>query len=534
MDQYGDRIIDALTAPEFSSLQPEAQFKTYAEQYGGDLSDDKRFYEPLYPDFTDYNRLHDTAKVDPVYLNDFDFCLEEDRERIASLIRMDFNTDTFETVARCSCGHLKGNYLLGQKRSCPICQSLVEKVVETSLDTKVWVRVPEGVVGFISPAYYKTFLSKIATNSPKIEIVTWLIDPSYRRGSRAQHTESGRRMLAELDKLGIVPGLNSFILNADRFMEHFLVGEGRGAVSMKPADGKKHLDKYYEYRHLIFPRYLSVPNKLATIIEQDGKDKYVSSTQLKTSAIYQSIADTRDSTEFYKCTIKDLKENADIVGKAIVRLGKQNSDNYKSQLFAKSSLIRKHVIAGSLSLSGRGVITSTTGLHDAGVAKIPWIMAVAMLKKHILGYLYRLGYSPLKAESVISTAAHQVVPVIDQFFTKHEKQKDIVCILGRNPSIQYLSAKAFFMSINRDLEDESINLPILSVKTFNADFDGDTMYCYVLSDLKGKAKAYGSFGHQSMLDENEPFTISRFADQTSTNLMNLNNMMRGIPINECG
>jgi hypothetical protein len=62
----------------------------------------------------------------------------------------------------------------------------------------------------------------------------------------------------------------------------------------------------------------------------------------------------------------------------------------------------------------------------------------------------------------------------------------------------------------------------------------DTMYCYVLSDLKGKAKAYGAFGHQSMLDENEPFTISRFADQTSTNLMNLNNMMRGTPINECG
>lgn len=468
MTHHLEKMVDKLTGPEFQDLRPEARFKEYARLYGGNLSDDLRYYQPLYPDFTDYTRLHDTAKIEPVYLNDFDFCLEEDREKIASLIRMDFNSDTFETYAKCSCGYLKGNHLIGQKRSCPKCHSSVEKIVETSLDTKVWIRLPEGVISFISPAFYKTFLSKISTHSPKIEIITWLIDPSYRRGSRAQHTESGRRMLAELDKIGVVPGLNSFVINADKIMEHFLVGEGRKAISLKPSDAKKFLDKYYEFKHVVFPRYLSVPNKLATIIEQDGKDKYVSSTQLKTSAIYQSMADTRDSTPFYQCTPRDLKENMDIIGKSIVRLGKQNSDNYKNQLFSKPSLIRKNVIAGSLPLAGRSVITSATGVHDAGVARIPWIMCVAMMKKHILGYLYRLGYSPLKADEVISTAAHSIVPVIDEFFRKHEAQRDIVCILGRNPSIQYLSAKAFFLVVNRDLEDESINLPILSVKTFNA------------------------------------------------------------------
>lgn len=465
-----DVIISALTGGDLEEIKPESYFQEYAKQFGGPLYDDPLFYEPIYPDFNDFDKMHDTSRVEPIYLNDFDFNLEEDRDRIAKLIRMDFDSDTFETVARCQCGYLRGNHLIGSGRTCPKpdCGTIVERVVETALETKVWVRTPEGVEAFINPAFYKTFLSRIATNSPKVEVVTWLIDSSYRRGSKAQKTESGRRMLAELAKLGIEPNLNSFILNADRFMEHFLAGEGRGAITLKPADAKMYLEKYYEYRHLIFPRYLSVPNRLATIIEQDGKDKYASSTQLKSSSIYQSIADTRDSSEFYRCTPIDLKENVDIIGKAIVRLGKQNSENYKSLLFSKPALIRKHVIAGSLPLSGRSVITSTTGIHNAGVARFPWVMSCAVLKKHILGYLYRLGYSPLKAQNLISQSAHRIVPEIDAFFAYHEKQRDIVCILGRNPSIQYLSAKAFFFNINRDLDDESINLPILSVGTFNA------------------------------------------------------------------
>ncbi len=58
----------------------------------------------------------------------------------------------------------------------------------------------------------------------------------------------------------------------------------------------------------------------------------------------------------------------------------------------------------------------------------------------------------------------------------------------------------------------------------------DQMYIYILSDLMAKARAYGSFGHQSMFDENRPFKISRFAGQTATTLMNFNNILRSVPI----
>lgn len=71
---------------------------------------------------------------------------------------------------------------------------------------------------------------------------------------------------------------------------------------------------------------------------------------------------------------------------------------------------------------------------------------------------------------------------------------------------------------------------LIRIEVDKQDFDGDQMFFYILSDLESKAKAYGSFGHHSMLDENTPFTISRFANQTSTNLMNINNIMRGTPI----
>ncbi len=468
-DLFNDDTINALTGEEFSALKPLVHFKRYAEQHGGYLGDNKQLYQAIYPDFNDFDFRHNTNRTTPVYLNDFDFCLEEDRSRIAALIRMDFNSETFETIAQCQCGRLRGNHMLGSPIKCPECGTKAERLVESDLETKVWLRVPEGVRAFINPGFYKTFFERISTGSPKIRVVNWLIDSSFRRRAKARSTESGRRMMAELEKIGVEPNLNSFIDNADRFMEHFLVGEGLRAISMTAAEGRDFYNLYWRFRDIIFPRYLPVPNRFATIIERDGSDRYVSSNQLKISGIYQSIADTRDTTELYKTTPHDLQENVDIVGKCIVKLANQNSENLKNMLFVKNGTFRKHVIAGSLPYSGRGIITSTTGIHNPGIARIPRVMVVAMLKKFILSHLYRLGIPPLKAQVLIAKAAHRPIKEVDDFIRQAERERDIVCILGRNPTIQHLSIRAFFVKMNEDPEDESINLPILSAAPFNAD-----------------------------------------------------------------
>lgn len=527
---FDDKMIQLLTGEKYDSLTPLQYFEHYAKLHGGNLKDNPRYYRPIYPGFDDFNYRHDTSNIHPIYLNDFDYNLEEDRKRLSELIRMDFDSETFDTIAKCQCGALRGNYFVGSNRTCRSCGSKVERLVDANLETKVWLRLPEGVVAFINPGFYKTFFDSIGTQSPKINIVEAIISPTYRRNEGIAKKENGKRLFHELAKIGIELNYNSFITNCDRFMEHFLVGDGRKLTNLSIAASEGMFKLYHKFKDIIFPSYLPVPNRFSTIIERSGSEKFAFSNQLKVSNVYQSIADTKDNSDVYRVTQEDVESNVNIVAKSIIKLAKFNSDNLKELVFQKPSLIRKHVIAGSLPFSGRSIITSICGVHDAGVARIPRIMMIAMLKKFVLSFLYRQGLTPLKAQSLIARAAHTEVPLIHNWIREKQRNKEIVGMLGRNPTIQYLSARCFFLEMNEDFDDESINLPILSVGPMNADFDGDQIYCYLLFDLKAKARSYGAFGHQSMLDANRPFKISRFAGQTSTTLMNINNILRSVPI----
>lgn len=525
-DDVKANIIDKLTSPEYANLAPLPYFENYAEQFGGSLTDDPTFYEPLYPDIEDMDAKHDTSKVDIIYFNDFDFCLDEDRDRMSKLIRMDFNGDTFETIASCECGYLHGNEYIGKMKTCIKCGGEVELLVESDLENKVWVRLPEGVKTFINPGFYKTFFTRITIPTPKLEIVTWLIDPTYRRMIGKKDTQSFMKLNRELTKLGVQPGLNNFYANCDRIMEHFLIGEGRTSTSLSAAVSQRYFEFYQEYRDRIFCKHLPVPNKIMTIIERSGKEAYSFKEQMDINAIYQSIADTRDTSDFYRVTENDIKESEGIVGKSIVKLAHLASANNKENLFKKKGLSRRHIAAGSLPFTSRSVITSQTGIMDPSFIIAPWVTGLAQLEKHIISYLYRRGYTPTKAERLMRNAYYEIDPVIDEFFYDMERNRDGLAIVARQPSIDYGSAKAHFVKINRDLGDLSLKIPITGVSEWNADFDGDQMAWYYLADLESKAKAYGAFGHHRLLDENKLFRISRHANQPATNLINLNSTMR--------
>ena len=469
-----DIAVNVLAKESFDDLLPLKQFERYQQQLGKKLFDDESYYAPLYPSFRDMNFAHDTSKSQPIYLNDFDFCLEEDRTKLEKLIRMDFDTDTFETTASCGCDKpLKGNHLIGSGRVCKNCGNQVERLIDTELTTKVWLRLPTGVHSFINPAFFRTFFQKIATASPKIEIITYIIDPGYRRKINSQPSEKLRDLQAHLQRLITKFDLNEFVINADKILDHFLLGEGRVLTSLKNSDAREIMLGYMMFKDVVFCKYLPVPNKLSTVIEKSGKERYASSSQLKMDSTYMSIADTKDNSELYQVNEMDIQESVNRVGKGIVALAQQNAQQMKDFLFPKPGANRKLIASGSLPLTGRSVITSKTGIHNPGMIEVPWIMALAQLEKHILSHLYRKGYSPTAAAEKIAKAAHYLDPDIDAFFTYHEERNDIVCKSGRMPSIQYLSRRTFFARIKRDLGDQSIGLPILSVSPFNADFDGE-------------------------------------------------------------
>ena len=525
-----EKAIAALTQYSEEALDPIPHFTAFAKKFGKSLEDDPLYSRPLYIDFEDFDYLHDTSRLKPVYLNDFDFNIQEDRDTLARLTRMEFNGNLFETVARCTCGKLRGNYRLKQGKACDVCGDVPELFLDKGEDTRLWLRCPEGVTAFINIGFFTTFFNKVGIGSPKVCVPRYFIDPVYRAQVNKQKNTTQvllRNMLEELQITQI--DLNTFHERCDDLMHWMLIGNGKRHCTTSH-EGVLLMDVYQKNRHLAFCKYIKVPNRYATVLEKAGKEIYSYSHQPETAKLYFAIADTKRSNQVVKLSQVDLKKNVAIVGKTLVNLADQyRKINNPKALFGKPAINRKHVASGALPFTGRSVITSQTGIINPDELLVPWKMCLSMLEYHITSFLYR-RHTPYEAIRRINQAAYNIDPLIDEFFTDLEVNRKCVIEAGRNPSIEYLSLRAFFLRINRDLEDESIKIPILAVKEANADFDGDNVYVVIMVDNESKAKAYGAFGHHQVLDRNIPFRVGDYAGQAATNLMNLNTLMSQTPI----
>lgn len=464
------KAINVLTQYTVESLDPMTYLSKFALKFKN-LSDDPRYSKPLYPDFEDYDYLHDTSKLKPIYLNDLDLKLEEDRELLGRLTRMEFNGNTFDTVAQCTCGHLRGNYRIraGNPQICLYCGDPVEKFFNRGNDSKIWLKVPEGVDRFVNLGFYSTFFSNITVGSPIVCIPRYFMDKDYRRTVDKAKNTSGiivRTLLQALDIQEI--NMNTFYRNADRIMEWILVGEGRRYFK-NSKEGQMYMDLWERNKHIAFPRYMKVPNRYSTVLEKSGKETFAYSYQPVTASLYISLTDTLKSNTTHRLTEAEKDKNVDVVGRTLCALAQQYVEvNNPTGLFLKTALNRKHVGSGSTPFTGRTVITSMTGIIDPDALIVPWKICISILEIHIKSYLYRKGHTPKQAKDRIAEAAYQIDPLIDEFFKDMEDGCKALVQSGRNPTIEYLSFHTFKLRVNRDLEDESIKLPILSTKMMNA------------------------------------------------------------------
>lgn len=525
--------IDRLTILNRDSLDPLPVFRDYAQRFGGDLTDDEQYSRPLYPDFFDVNYAHDTSRLQHIYLNDFDSNLEEDRERIKELTRMEFTGNTFDTVAKCSesCGQLRGNYLLGSDRTCDHCGNKVEKFLNRGEDAILWLKKPEGVKSFINIGFYITFFSNLVIGSPQICVPRYFLDSSYRKVINRQRTTATVTLRQMLDELAIEsPDINSFYDNADNIVYWILAGNGRRHFK-KSQEAPEYLAMYNKYKSIAFCDYVQIPNRYSTILEKSGKDIYSYPHQPATAQLYFAMAGVFKSSPVKELSENDLKKNADIIGKNLVKLAEQyRKVNNPIAMFQKPALNRKHVCSGAVPFTARSVITSQTGIINTDVLIVPWKICLNVLEHHIRGHLYRNGFTPYAASVLINRAAYEVDPIIDAYFKDMEDGHKCLVQSGRNPSIEYLSLRTFYLKVNRDLNDESIKIPIPATAAQNADFDGDNEYLVFVFDNESKAKAYGAFGHHLALDKNKPFKVGRYSAQASTNLMNINTLMAQEPL----
>lgn len=528
------RVIAKLTDPSLVDANPLAKFNEYASRVKHRLQDDLKFSQPLYPDFEDYDYLHDTSESTPIYLNDYDLNMEEDRQRLAKLTRLEFNGNTFMNYAQCSpgCGVLTGNHLVGSGVTCPACGNTVELHYDKQHEVGLWIKCPEGVDAFVSHSFYNTFFSSICVmkqGATRIIIARYFMDPNYRREIKQKRVVTEMLLLNILKELGITDiSMNGLYHHCEQLMAYFLSGPGIKHTGLKDR-AIEAWTFWNRFKHKAFHHHLKVPSRFSTILEHNERGTWGVEGQTETKQIYYTIAGCKKSSEFYELTSADKKRNVGIVGAKIIEL----NDMYmrklnKRQIFHKKAISRKHICSGNLPVTGRRVITSITGLVNPNQIVIPWKLAVSMLAVHITNELYRKGFTPLKAIRHLNVTAYKVDDVVNNFLQRMENERKILGESHRNPTNEYLSIKSFWVSVNRCLDDESLKISILACASYNADFDGDQMPIRICLDNESKAKAYGAFGHHQTLDKNIPFRVSGLAGMPATHLMNLNMMMHAI------
>lgn len=495
--------------------------------------DDESFYTPIYPDFDDFDVKHDTSVTPPIYLNDFDFNIEEDRLAVVELLRTEFEGNNFDTVASCAptCKKYRSNSYLNSGFVCEVCGEEVKKPLANKIETKVWLKRPARVAGFISPAMYAVFFSKLNTKSPKVNLVDYWVNPDIRNEKRFTDPSNNAfkiacKIEAFREALDIPFGYNSFVENIDLLMRSAIENDVSKVLDLTERDRKDYALFWDKFRKKAVFKYLPLPNKITTVVESDQRDRYVNKEQTDLDKIYFTLADTYPEFDIR------VEENEDLMGRNLKGLVDALAEVQKNILFGKKGMIRYHAGAGKLPFTGRSIITGESGVCRSDTIILPWMYGLTCLDKHLTSWLYRKGYTPLKVKEIIRTAAHTKLPIIEEFYTWIETNRYAMVTAGRNPSIQYLSARGFFVQFNRDLNDKSIRIPITTVKEFGADFDGDQMYVIFIPDMMSKIEAYSSWGHHQMLDPNKPFKVSRFATHTKTNLLNVNSLFLDEPIEE--
>lgn len=337
-----------------------------------------------------------TLKTQPVLVNDYDITSEEDKEALNQLLFTQYDGDTLSSVPSCSCGHLaSGEY---EGLTCPECHTEVHPVTERPLESVLWLKVPDGIDRFISPAAWRK-LSKLL-HIPNFDTLSYLTDPNYK------WTGKGREALKFLE-LGLPRGLNSFYRQFDKIITTILDSTVLKA-KVRNDIAPKWLAKYH---HTIFTRYLPVPSKLVFVVERSGSGQTMYA-DLKMKGCLDAIR-TIGSLQTSTLEVSDRVKNARTV-KSIKQLAEFYRVFYAGNLNGKPGWLRKAVYGGRLDFTARAVISSVFGVHAYDELILPWGLSVELLRLHLTSKLLRMDYTPNEAKALINASIRQYNPLISE------------------------------------------------------------------------------------------------------------------------
>lgn len=461
------------------------------------------------------------ARDEPLrWINDMTYTTESDLRELRNLLRTTNDDPKLNSVPSCNCGKVKLGANLG--KIAPCCRTKVEYPFQRSLEPLVWMRAPQGVVSLMNPNILLQL--RHLFHKANYNVIDWLIYPRYRPAQRdpVMELESLRIWMNEN---GLIRGWNCFITNFRMILEHLI---NQSAWSVKRSHLQWFLMQVDGHEESIFPKCLPIINsKLVTVDKTDMGQYSDDLSVLLCDAISHMIG--IDAGDF---PMKSTQVQARVAA-AMIQLSRFCEVVAKGVYSRKSGLVRRQLLGYRSHTSGRGVITSVTGVHDHDTIGIPWCMAVTMYSMHIASFLIKKNKwfsRPLtygEAMSYIYKHTHAHSPIIEEIwlhmFGKHGEKKKMLNFVHRNPTMRQTAIQGMWPYVT---DGQTIRISDLATAGPNADYDGDNMDIYLVGvDKFMTAIGLALAPHRSAISPTIPGTFNTFMRLPPPDVSNLVSLM---------
>jgi hypothetical protein len=469
----------------------------------------------------DFDLIFNQLKSKPIIINDVMGSSQEEKDNLKSMIYTRYNSDLLSNLPSCACGSgfenentgITGQYNIGV--ICPNCHTAVKAEFDQVIEPLIWLRAPKGVKGLINPVIW-TMLCK-EFNISDFKTMKWLCDSSYRSASSKK---SALEIVLQkmLDDTGIRRGYNSFIDNFDFIIDFLFTNtDTRSKTKSKRVERDCLKELLKIHRNCIFSKYLPLPNKSLLVIEETNLGTFVDPIIVGAIDAILTVAGIESALFQHSLTVK---ENRTI--RALIELANFNDNYMKSGLAGKPGIFRKHEFGSRVNWGFRAVITSLTDQHDYDELHIPWGIAIAVFRYHVMNKLFKMGYTINSAIHLLNFHAKNYSLLLDNIFKELIDEakpsvcpltgrllKGIQCTLGRNPSLHRGSLQTLRIThIKTDVNIPTISLSILIVRALGADFDGDECNCMLLLDNSMVEQMKDFAPHKSVLNLDKPKAVS--------------------------
>jgi hypothetical protein len=429
--------------------------------------------------------------------------LEDTQEALQDLARLVYKVTKTELSSHptCTCGTLEELSIIGPvstERVCANCNTAVKQTYDKDLTPLIFVRRPRGVAPLLdiktiiqlTEMFTITNKGRHSTKS-QFCVVSWIINTSAR--------VTDEDIEEELIELGLKRGGYNYFVENLAYITTLLCGYKRfqGRVPCKKKSFTKLLDQ--EGNNILNDHLFMLNRDLIVLEEGLGNISYMNLELTDIFTVIRMFVGV-DREEHVHYDNVSWKEN--MVGRALLRLAAFYKIYFKETVSGKKGLIKKHVLGCRTNAGMRVVITSIARDLAYNKVVLPWGPTLIMLKIYLVSDLIHQGYELESVNGYIESHTHKYCPILHESLTRLLAQCDdgmLDIIMQRFPTLSKANFAHRAAEVNPDPTVLAARIPLTSVSSSNADFDGDQMHI----------NATATYGEKAMRNIRDKLDISR-------------------------